>query len=223
MFFIRALLVSISFASLIVPGALASPTPNAVGLEARTGTTASSLTAVHGSLGEVQNLLTVTTHLKNANPTLAAPVVNAVKNLVNGGAGSVLSGLPGAGGPVGGLLTCMGGSSAPLAGLGLLSGVLGPNGLGNLVNGVLDLGGGILSGLSPLLNNVVALLNSLLTCGTGDNELDGLLQEVIDAVNALLKSLSAVPSASQGCGCSGTVSSDVAPLLSGLLAQIAAL
>ncbi|KAF8197708.1 hypothetical protein K438DRAFT_1967273 [Mycena galopus ATCC 62051] len=224
MFFTRALLLSVSFAGL----ALASPTPQAASLEARTGTTASALPAVQGVLGAVQNLLTATTALQNANPALAGPVVAAVQNLlVNAGTGSVLGGMPGAGGPVGGLLTCLGGSSDPLTGLGLLSGLLGPNGLGSLVAGVLNLVGGILNGLSPLLspllNNVGLLLNSILTCVTADGGLGSLLQDVINAVNALLNALLAVPPASQGCGCSGTVSSDVAPLLSGLLAQIAAL
>ncbi|KAF8197713.1 hypothetical protein K438DRAFT_1824550 [Mycena galopus ATCC 62051] len=208
MFFTRALFVSISLASLVIPGTLASPASNDVGVEARANT-AAVLSAGQTVLTNIHNVVDKANELKAANPTAYGPAISQVKSVLVGTNGVLPSnGYLGSSGG-GALNGCLGGSSSSYNGIGLLGGLLGPGGLGQLLSGVVNLLdeilGGLLGGLlSPLLYDVSELLNSILgcrsACGCG-SEYDGLLQELITLVDVLLLSLSDVTSASHGCGC----------------------
>ncbi|KAF8125902.1 hypothetical protein K438DRAFT_1891313 [Mycena galopus ATCC 62051] len=193
MFFTRALFVSISLATLLIPGTLA----------------AAVVAAGQTVLTNIHNVVNKANELKAANPTAAAPAISKVKAVLVGTNGVLPSnGYLGGSGGGGALNGCLGGSSSSYNGIGLLGGLLGPNGLGELLDDVVNLLdgllGGLLGGLSPLLYDVSELLHSLLGCRSAcacEDGLDGLLQELITLVDVLLLSLSDVTSASHGCGC----------------------
>ncbi|KAJ7234344.1 hypothetical protein B0H12DRAFT_157578 [Mycena haematopus] len=192
MFFARALLISASFAGL----ALASPTPNPLAaLDARANTDAvigKGLNTI--ALGH--SVVDALTNLKTANPSASKPVIDSARALLLGKIGGVFpQSLSSSGSALG---DCLGGSSSGLAGLEPL---LSEDGLDNLLNGVLatvaNLLGGL--GLDPLLNSVVDLLNSIL--GASSECPSDQLQDLIDALNGLLGSLTGVAEAAGGCGC----------------------
>ncbi|KAF8212648.1 hypothetical protein K438DRAFT_1957265 [Mycena galopus ATCC 62051] len=203
MFFSRALFVSISLASLLIPGALAVSVPlfcpqasrspdsvpvNDVGFEARTNT-AAVVTAGQTVLTNIQNVVDKANELKAANLTAAAPAISKLKSVLVSSS-SVL--------PSNGYL---GGGGAGALSTGVWVVPRAP-GLVNLLDEILN---GILDGLiSPLLDDVCELLDGLLTCrsncGCGDG-LDEFIQELVTLMDELLESLTSVASVSQGCGC----------------------